>query len=127
MSTIRKTCLLAGAASLALTGCATKVPERDRGVHVGAQGASSEVVFSGAGVVSRLGGHEPGWEYARRDATLSGRQRVVATATNQWPAQARPSLDRARRLYLRSNTRSILYFNQYGPPTGGSYIGRPFY
>ena len=126
MTAIRKTGpLLIGIGLLMLGGCATKVPERDRGVYVGSQGASSEVVFSSAGVVTRLGEQGPAWEYARRDAELSGRQRVVATATNQWPAQARPSLDRARRLYLRQNARSILYFNQYGPPTGGA-IG-PYY
>ena len=118
--------ILACLGASALGGCATKVPERDRGVYAGSQGASSEVVFSTAGVVSRLGGDAPGWEYARRDAGLSGRQRIIATATNQWPAQARPSLDRARRLYLRQDSRSILYFNDRGPPTG-SYIGRPFY
>lgn len=113
-------------ASLTLGACATKVPPRDRGVYVGSQGATSAVVFSGEGVTSRLGAETPGWEYARRDASLAGRQRIVATATSQWPSQARPSLDRARRLYLRQDTRSILYFNAYGPPTG-TYIGRPFY
>ena len=114
-------------AAVTAGGCATRVPVRDRGVYVGSQGASSEVVFAGAGVVDRLGIEGPTWEDARRDASLSARQPISLTATSQWPDQRRPSLDRARRLHLRTHSRTILYFGDSGPYSGGAYIGRPYY
>lgn len=99
--------------TLMLGACATPVPERDRGITVGSQGGSSELVFAGAGVANRLGIEPPTWEDARRDAALSYRPAALPTATDQWLRPSRPTLDAARSIYLRTNARSIIYFNRY--------------
>ena len=119
--------VLGAGAVLALGACATKVPERHRGTFVGRQGASSILVFDGPGVVERLAGAEPGFELTRRDSTLSARPVTAMSAVDEWPTAARPSLDRARRLYLRDRSRTILYFDTRGPQGGtGDYVGRPY-
>ena len=113
---------LAVAGTVVLGGCATRVPERDRGVFAGNQGASWELVLPGA----RVGADDAGWELARRDEALGAVPTPVATALDEWPTEPRPSLDRARRLYLRDNARTIIYFDRTGPRSGGGYIGRSY-
>ncbi len=102
---------MAGAAILS-NGCATRVPERHRGVEVGHQGDASELVFPGAGVVDRTGFEGATWEIARRDEALGGRYVGPPTALDQWPAARRPSLDDVRRLRLERRARDVIYFSE---------------
>jgi hypothetical protein len=117
--------LLAGAI-LAAQGCATRVPERYRGAEAGHAADSAALVFSGPGVLDRLGDDVPAWEFARRDGALSARSTGPLTALDQWPVQTRPTLSRTRYLQLRDRATSIIYFDRVGPDAG-LYTGRRYH
>lgn len=100
--------ILAIAAMTLVAGCAKSVPLRTQGPRVSGQGHASELVFAApeiqaAGVVS-------GDEFHRRDAMLAMRTPITAFEQDAWPAARLPSLDRARRLWLRSTPDQVLYF-----------------
>jgi len=116
---------LAIAGTVTLGGCATRVPERDRGVFAGNQGDSWELVLPGANVGALGAGAGPGWEVARLDGRLGMPPVAIATALDEWPTEPPPSLDRTRRLYLRDSARAIIYFDRTGPRSTG-YRGRSY-
>lgn len=106
----RTLCLLALAALLA--GCATAVPRRPPGARAGNQGAAWEAVLHSPRVAAALAGQDPAVypEFARRDDALSARAYDPANAVAPWPPRDRPSLDGARRLFIRSRPDELIYF-----------------
>ncbi|MEL6739094.1 MAG: hypothetical protein AAFP26_00400 [Planctomycetota bacterium] len=110
---------LAGCAAACLTGCArVEVAEPGQrwgdtaasGLEGGWQGARSDLVFADERVSRSVWAERP--ELTRRDALVNLHQPRALTAADEWPVEARPSLDRARYLYLRSDRdgRDVLYF-----------------
>lgn len=118
----RTLCLLALAALLA--GCATAVPQRPRGARAGNQGAAWETVLHSPRVASALAGKDPSIypEYSRRDDALALRTYDPANAVEPWPPRDRPSLDRARRLFIRSRPDELIYFR-----SDRDFRGRDYY
>ncbi|CAG0979143.1 hypothetical protein PHYC_01669 [Phycisphaerales bacterium] len=104
-----KTRLAAGALLAALlAGCSSSVPIRTQGPRVSGQGRAAELVFPAIEV--QQAGLEPGGELARRDAMLAVRDPITAFEQDAWPSPRLPSLDRARRLWLRTTPEQVLYF-----------------
>lgn len=90
---------------------------------VGSGGAASELVFPGAEVAARVAlADSSGASYARpensrRNATLNARGDDTGYPIDSWPAPARASLDRARRISLPTsrNASSFIYFQPSEP------------
>lgn len=62
----------------------------------------SEALFLRPELAAAAG--EPGFEYSRRDASLSIASSELPTATNTWPEPERPSLEYGRSAYLFSRS-----------------------
>jgi hypothetical protein len=106
-----------------LVGCATEVPMRPRGVVVGNQGGSWEVVMAAPAVAAEL---ETGTEYARLDAGLNIVSDDPIVGAGAWPEPQRQSLDQVRRLFLPRRAEEQLYFSEY-PYYYGPRLYAPWY
>lgn len=119
----RALAMLALALVPALTACGRYTvappPERYRdaavtGLPAGVQGSRSDLVFASEHVSRFTWAEQP--ELNRRDTLVNIRTPRALTAADEWPTDYRPSLDRARYLYLRQDTsgRDVLYFQDPG-------------
>ncbi len=110
-------------ATAGLGGCATEVRRREKGPIVGSGGAASELVFPGGEVAARVAladssGASYAWpENSRRNGSLNARGDDAGYPIDSWPAPARASLDRARRISISTsrNASSFIYFQQGAP------------
>lgn len=105
--------VLTGAMALGLLGglggCASSVPRRVEAVRVPMGGASWDLVMASPAVQDeQLAG---GWEQDRNNDRLAIASNNASLASDEWPEDARPSLDNARRLYLPQNPNTILYYS----------------
>jgi hypothetical protein len=75
-------------------------------------GSTWEAVLPSPYVAQGLGSYDARQyaEFSRNDARMSARPARARLATNQWPENPRPSLSRARRLYLETRPEQVLYF-----------------
>jgi len=100
-------------AVLLLCGCAHKDWSGRPEPFVGNQGGAPEAVFSGPEVVAALAYEMgPGPESFRRDASLNPRSPEPIYANDDWPRRPQPTLERSRRLFLRSDARQIIFFGR---------------
>ncbi len=98
-----------------MAGCAAEVQRYSPGLFVGDQGHSNQVVFDGAEVLAARESNPTEVAVAPwRDESLAIRPARSAYDEAAWPEVQRPSLNRPGRLYLRSNSDTILYFRQEG-------------
>ncbi len=95
-----------------VTACAREVPRYSPGIVVGDQGHSAELVFDSPAMVEALpqGTKVATW----RDDSLNIRPLPTEIARASWPRHHRPSLDNVRRVNLRQQSDSILYFREEG-------------
>jgi len=103
--------LFSGVVGVLLGGCArsVEVVRRDPGLPVGATGRGAEVVFAGAMVADGV----EGWEFGRRDVSLTARDAYAWGVDAGWEAPERPNLSNARRLHLdRERPDSVIYFER---------------
>lgn len=125
MSSAQTVCVQAaiGALFLGLGGCATPVERRPAAEVINPPadgndgGAIWESVLPGAEVSGLLAqrGHDPeSWD-ARLDDDLNARPAAPLLATAQWPEPVRPSLARARRIYIADRETTFVF---YGPEDG---------
>jgi len=101
-------CVIAG-------GCAHRgeVARRDYGPALGYAGSSSALVFDEAGIA------ELSWmprelapEFGRRDAALAYRRPRAISSIDSWPTAPRPTIERARYLYLPRGRDEFIYFSR---------------
>ncbi|MGE3106747.1 MAG: hypothetical protein AB7G11_14825 [Phycisphaerales bacterium] len=50
------------------------------------------------------------WWESRRDTLIAAREASVPEASTDWPQASRPTLERARTLFLQTRPESVLYF-----------------
>ena len=96
-------------------GCAHRgeVVRRDHGMPLGHAGSSSALVFDEPGLAElRWMPRELTPEYGRRDAALAYRQPRAIRSLDSWPTSARPTIERARYLFLPRGSDRFIYFSR---------------
>jgi len=78
----------------------------------GIGGASSEVIFAGAGLVGSIDAAGSGPEADRRDASLAMREPPTLFALDAWPEAPRPTLAYPRRITLPRQAETVLIFRE---------------